>query len=191
MQFYMPQEQWSDGTMSLVVRVAGDTSTAVTEIRRVIRSVDPGQSVFDVATMKQVVATSIGRRSFTLHLLQLFALVEIFLAALGIYGVMAYGVSRRFHEIGIRMALGANRNDLLMLLLGNGMRPALSGIVAGIVAALVLTRFLQSLLFGLKPTDPFTLITVSLILFVVSCIACFIPAFRASRYNPALVLRYE
>ncbi len=191
MQFYMPLEQWSDSTFSLVARVTGDSATAATEIRRSIRSVDPGQSVSDVATMEQVVQTSIGRRSFTLHLLQLFALTALFLAALGIYGVMAYGVSRRFHEIGIRMALGANRNDLLMLLLGNGIRPALGGIVAGIAAALVLTRFLQSLLFGLKPTDPLTLITASLILFGVSCVACFIPAFRASRSNPALVLRYD
>jgi predicted permease len=191
MQFYMPYEQAWDSSFSLVLRTDRDFSTAVAVVRRVIQSIDPAQAVFEVAPMHSVIDKSIGQRTFVLRLLELFAIVALFLASMGVYGLMAYSIKRRYQEIGIRSALGANRRDVLFLFIGSGFKLAIAGIGIGLVCALIATNFLQSLLFGLRAYDPPTLILVSLILFGAAAIACIVPAYRATRLNPVLALRYE
>jgi predicted permease len=191
MQFYMPYEQAWDSSFSLVLRTNHDFSTAVAEVRRVIQSIDRAQAVFEVVPMQSVINKSIGQRTFALRLLELFALVALLLASMGVYGVMAYSIKRRYQEIGIRSALGATRRDVLLLFIGSGFKLAFVGIGTGLVCALIATNFLQSLLFGLRAYDPPTLIVVSLILFGAAAIACIVPAYRATRLNPVLALRYE
>ena len=132
-----------------------------------------------------------ARVSFTLVMLSLAGSMALLLGAIGLYGVIAYSVSRRTHEIGIRMALGAQREGILRLILGHGTKVALIGVATGIAAALGLSRFLSSLLYGVKPTDPLTFVGASLVLVSVALLACYIPASRAMRVDPMVSLRYE
>jgi putative ABC transport system permease protein len=141
--------------------------------------------------MDQIMATAIAQRRFAMLLLGLFALTATVLGGIGIYGVMSYLATQRRHEIGIRMALGAQRRDVLRLVVGQGMRLALIGVLLGLVAAVLLTRSISELLFGVKPTDPITLSAVIVIVAAVAFAACFVPARRASRVNPMVALRYE
>jgi putative ABC transport system permease protein len=141
--------------------------------------------------MDQIIARSVADRRFALELLGIFALVALLLAAVGIYGVMSYSFSQRTHEVGIRIALGAQRLDILRMALGEGMRIVVIGLAAGLVGAVMMTRFFQSMLFGIAPTDPATFVLVSAILAGVALFACYIPAKRATRVDPLAALREE
>jgi putative ABC transport system permease protein len=174
-----------------IVRTASDPLILATGVRAAVESVDKDQPIFDVQTMEQRIATSIGSRRFNMFLLTAFALLALTLAAVGLYGVVSYSLSLRTHEIGIRMALGAEKRDVLGMVVGKGLKLALIGVAIGIAGALALTRFLSSLLYGVKPTDPLTFIAVSVILVAVALLACYIPARRAAKVDPMVALRYE
>ncbi len=142
-------------------------------------------------TMGEIVAQAEAGHRFPTVLLGVFAALALSLAGIGIYGVVSYGVSQRMHEIGIRMALGAQKGDVLRLVVGQGLRLGVSGIGIGAVAALGLTRLMASMLYGVKPADPLTFLVVSLLLMGVAVLACYIPARRAAKVDPMLVLRHE
>jgi putative ABC transport system permease protein len=191
-QMYVPYAQdpsWS--SMSLVVRTTGNLANAFAAIRNEIRSVDKGAPIFNVRAMNDVVATSVAPRRAPMLLLSAFAGTALLLAMIGIYGVTAYYVTQRTQEIGIRMALGAQMSDVLKLVLKGGMALALFGIVAGLAGSFVLTRWMRTLLFVVKPTDALTFIAVSVSLLVTALLACYIPARRATRVDPLVALRYE
>ena len=141
--------------------------------------------------MDQIIARSVADRRFALELLGVFAAVALLLAAVGIYGVMSYSFSQRTHEVGIRIALGAQRLDILRMALGEGMRIVVIGLASGLVGAAIMTRFFRSMLFNVAPADPATFLTVSAILAGVAFFACYIPAQRATRVNPLVALREE
>jgi putative ABC transport system permease protein len=144
-----------------------------------------------VRTMEQVSLNSTARQNFNLLLLGVFAAIALLLAAVGIYGVMSYSVEQRTHEVGIRTALGASRSDVLKLIVGQGFKLTLIGVGMGIVGALMLTRFVSSLLYGVRPRDPATFLAVSLLLAGVALLASYIPARRATKVDPMVALRYE
>jgi putative ABC transport system permease protein len=177
--------------MALVVRTAGDAARFQTAIQKEIRAIDPEQPIADVRTMKEVIARSIARPRFNTVLLTIFAVVALVLASVGLYGVMNYSATQRTHEVGIRMALGATRTDIMRLVVGNGMLLTLIGIGLGVGASLGLTRVMASLLFGITATDVPTFLGVSLVLVAVALIANYIPARRATRVDPVIALRYE
>jgi len=177
--------------MALVVRASGDATRFGPAVQKEIRVLDPDQPVADVRTMKQVIAKSIARPRFNTLLLTIFAGVALVLASVGLYGVMNYSATQRTHEVGIRMALGATRADIMRLVVGNGMLLTLIGILIGVAASLMLTRVMASLLFGITATDVPTFLGVSAVLAAVALIANYIPARRATRVNPIIALRYE
>lgn len=146
---------------------------------------------YGMRTLEQVIAKSIARQRFNMLLLAIFAGVALVLASVGLYGVMNYSATQRTHEVGIRMALGATRTDIMRLVVGNGMLLTLVGIAIGVVASFGLTRVMQSFLFGVGATDAVTFVAVSTLLIVVALIANYIPARRATRVNPVIALRYE
>jgi putative ABC transport system permease protein len=141
--------------------------------------------------MDGIISDRLSSERFSMILMAIFAGLALIMASVGIYGVTSYVTSQRTHEIGIRMALGAERSDVLKLVIGHGLKLALVGVIVGIAGALALTRFLASLLYGVKPTDPLTFVAVSLILTAVAMLACYIPARRAARIDPNVALRYE
>jgi putative ABC transport system permease protein len=170
---------------------AGDPAAFAPVLRQTIRELDPGLPIFNAATLDTIVADATAQNRTTAGLLGTFSLVALGLAALGLYGVISYSVSRRTHEIGVRMALGAQRRDILRLVVGQGLRLTLIGLALGLAAAFGLTRFLSGLLFGVSPTDPFTFAGISLLLAGVTALACYLPARRASGVDPMIALRYE
>jgi putative ABC transport system permease protein len=179
------------GVSHLAVRTSLTPLSLVEPIRRDVASLDSGVPVYDVRTMQQVVDDHMYETTLQTFLLGLFAALALFLAATGVYGVMAYLVARRTREFGIRMALGAEKSDVLRMVIGQGLKLALIGVAIGVVGAFILTRFLASLLYGVKPTDPLTFTAVSLILIAVALLACYIPARRAAKVDPLVALRYE
>ncbi len=190
-QFYRPQRQRPQRPMSLVVRAAGDPSGLATALRQAVLSVDSDQPIYDVRTMAGLLSDASAPRRLSLLLLGAFAATALLLAGVGIYGVLAYSVTQRTHEIGIRMALGARRGDVLLMVLRQGLRLVLAGATLGVAAAVGLTRLMSSLLFGVSPTDPETLGLVSLVLVAVALLACLVPARRASGVDPMIALRCE
>ena len=176
---------------TLVLRTASDPISLVAAARRAVQAVDPDMPVFDVATMEQLVYRSASEPRFNTALLGIFAALALVLAAVGIYGVMSYAVMQRTHEIGLRMALGAQASDVLHQVLRQGMLLAAGGIAVGMAGAWVVTRFLASLLFGVRPTDPITFALVPPILATVALVACLVPARRATKVDPMVALRYE
>jgi putative ABC transport system permease protein len=184
-----PKSAWA--YLTLVVRSTGDPTSLGSAIESEVRSLDKNAVVSQVQTMEQVVSDSTAQPRFYLLLLATFAAVALVLAAVGIYGVMSYSVSRRTHEIGIRMALGAERRDVLRLVVGQGMVLALAGTAVGLLGALGLTRLMASLLYGVKPYDPATFLVVSVVLCLVALAANYIPARRATKIDPMVALRYE
>jgi putative ABC transport system permease protein len=160
-------------------------------VRRVVESVDPNVPVHSVSSMNDIIARSVADRRFALELLGLFAMVALLLATVGIYGVMSYSFSQRTHELGIRIALGAQRWDILRMALAEGMRIVVIGLALGIAGAVMLTRIFRSMLFGVGAGDPITFISVSIILAGVALLACYIPARRATRVDPLAALREQ
>jgi putative ABC transport system permease protein len=191
--FYTTATQWAwvDGVQSLVVRTDGDPTLLIPAVRSAIWSVDKDQPIVRVATLDKLVAESEAQRHFALVLFETFALVGLLLAAIGIYGVLSGSVTERTREIGVRAALGATRGDILALVLRQGMKLAAIGVVIGLVGALVSSRVLTTLLFGISKSDPVTYAGVTAALLAVAAIACWIPARRAAQVDPAITLRAE
>jgi putative ABC transport system permease protein len=189
MQIYVPHAQdfqWN--FMGLVIRTAGDPAAFATTLRREVQALDKDQPVYGVRTMDDVVANSLGTRRVSMQLFAVFACAALLLAALGIYGVMAYSVTQRTQEIGIRMALGAQKSDVLGLVIRQGMTLIVIGVVAGLAGAFALTRLIANLLFGVAATDPLTFVAIPLLLLFVALIACYLPARRAARLDPKIAL---
>jgi predicted permease len=188
---YLPVRQ-SPGYASVVfLRSAGNPEALGESIRHEVQSIDPNIPVFSVRTMDQVIARSMAERRFALQLLGIFAGVALLLAAIGIYGVMAYSFSQRTHEIGIRIALGAQRMDIFRMAVSEGMQLVAIGLVIGLLGAAALTRSVRSMLFDVSPADPITFAGISLTLAGVAFLACYVPAQRATRVDPLVALREE
>ena len=168
-----------------------DVTSLAIPIQRIVQGLDPELAVADVLTMDQIIGRSTLDASFDATLLAAFAVFSLILAAIGLFGVLSYIVAQRTQEIGIRIALGAQKGNVLRLVIGQGMIPALVGLGLGISAGLGLTRFMSSLLYGVKPTDPLTFVAVSLLLTCVALLASYIPARRATKVDPVVALRYE
>jgi putative ABC transport system permease protein len=190
-QVYEPFFQKPASSFNVVVRGLGDTMHLADGIRLEVLSVDKYQPVSNLRTMEEIVTSSVTQDRFSAILLGLFAFLALVLAAVGIYGVVAYSVARRTHEIGIRIALGAREPGILKLVLGQSLRLALLGVGIGLVTSVLLTRFMASLLYEVTATDPVIFVAVSAILLSVALTAAFVPARRASRVDPMVALRYE
>ena len=190
-QMYFSYRQHTFPFMSFVVRTQTDAASLIGPIRDAVGTVDMDQPIFDIRTMDEYLARTMTSRRYPMILLGMFAGLALLLALVGIYGVISYSVGQKTHEIGIRMALGAARRDILTLVLAEGLRLALAGVGIGVVLALGLTRFLSSLLFGVGATDPVAFTGVPVILAVVALIACLVPAIRAVGVEPMVSLRNE
>ena len=188
---YWPIAQMPYSFMTFALRTRGDAAALTAAARNVVQTLDPQQPVGNVRTLESLVGSSIARQRFNTLLLAVFAILALLLSAVGIYGVTSYSVAQRTHEIGIRTALGATAADILRLVLKRGMMLILIGISAGLMAAFVLTRLIENLLFGVEATDPLTFVVISLILTGVALVACFVPARRATKVDPIVALRYE
>ena len=190
-QLYLPETQNPSRLMSLVVRSGGDRAQLTAAVRQVVESVDPNQPITDVKTMDDYLAVAFSQRRLNMSLLAFFAVVAALLAAIGIYGVMSYAVTQRSHEIGIRMALGAEPGDVLRMIVTDGMKLTLLGLAIGITASLLSMKYLESQLYGVKARDPLTFIGVAVGLALIALAACYFPARRATRVDPLVALRYE
>jgi putative ABC transport system permease protein len=190
-EIFIPHAQFRLPQMTLVARTAGDPSQHVNAIRAQIRAVNRNIPITGVQTMEQLLSRSVAARRFTMALLSVFAGLALILAAVGIFGVMSYAVTERTREIGIRMALGARAGDVVKVIVRQGMRLALIGIVLGLAASFALAPLMQSLLFGVSPTDPVTFIVLAFLLAAVALAACHLPARRAAKVDPMVTLRYE
>jgi putative ABC transport system permease protein len=189
---FVPLTQYAQSSVDFAVLTRqADPMQLRGEVTTAIQSLDADQPLDDMMTMNQRIALSLAQRRLTLWLMGAFAVLALILAAIGIYGVLSYAVAQRTHEIGIRMALGAGRGNVLALVLGHGMRLAAAGALAGLAAALPLGRFAASYLFGVSWHDPLTLAAVPLLLLAVAALACYVPARRASRTDPWIALRHE
>jgi predicted permease len=180
-----------EGSMRLVIRSSLPTSVLTVSVRRAVAGINRETPVYDVRTMDEIVSSSMSRSRFDSALFGSFGLLALLMAVAGIYAVISYSVTRRTHEIGIRLALGAQKRDVFRMITGEGLKLAVIGVFIGLAAAVGLTRFLWSLLYGVEPTDPFTLAAVSLVLTAVALLACYIPARRATKVDPMVALRYE
>lgn len=188
---YWSYRQMPSGQLNLVLRTAGDPTALANAAQAVVREIDPNQPVAEVRTMEQVVSGTVSRPRFNLMLLGGFAAASLLLAALGLFGVISYSVAQRRQELGVRVALGATSRDVLRLVVGEGMGLTVAGLVVGLVAAIVLTRIMTSMLHGVSPTDPLTLAVVSAFLALVALLASYLPARRATRVDPMVALRNE
>jgi ABC-type antimicrobial peptide transport system permease subunit len=176
---------------AVILRAADSSSGLVDSIRRVSAQMSNQQVIFGAQAMDSLISDSLASQRFSMTLLGVFAVLALVLAGVGIYGVISYVVGQRAHEIGIRMALGARPQDILRLILGRGGKLAGLGVALGLAAAVGLTRFIASLLYGIGATDPLTFAGVSLLLTVVALTACYVPARRAAKIDPMVALRYE
>jgi putative ABC transport system permease protein len=188
---YYPVAQQTFPELTLVAKTGGDPLAITTTLRGIVRSLDPQIALADVRTMDDVVSASLAGARFRTTLLGIFAVVALLLSAVGVYGVMSYSVEQRTQELGLRMALGATGADVLRLVAGQGMRLAVAGILVGLVAAFWMVRVLESLLFGISATDPVTFGAIAVLLAVIAALASYIPARRATKADPMVVLRSE
>ena len=188
---YFPYLQTGDQTMSLVVRTDSQPAAILPSIKSAIQAVDKDQPVFNVKTMDVIISGVVSAQRLAFILLGIFAFLALALAAVGVYGVTSYSVSQRTHEIGIRTALGARESDVLRLVVGHGLTLGAVGVGLGVAGALILTRFLASMLYGIRPTDPLIFLGVSLLVTAVAGVASYIPARRATKIDPMEALRYE
>jgi putative ABC transport system permease protein len=189
-QIYRPHHQRATGRMTMVVRTSQEPA-ALAGIRAEIRKADPTLPIPTIRTMREIVSEAVSQRRFQMMLTSLFALVALLLAAVGVYGVVSYSVACRTRDIGLRIALGAMRRDILSWVFSNGMRPVLIGLAIGLAAAIMIARALRSLLFGISATDFISLGTVALVLLLTSALACYLPARSAAQLDPMAALRHE
>src|SRR5713101_434352 len=189
--YYFPLYQENSSATFLIARTGGDPAALAGAVREAVHQVDPSQPVSDLKTMDQRILISMGPRRSAVALLSVFAAMALTLAAVGLFGLIRYNVTQRTQEIGVRMALGASRSDVLRMVLGESMRLAVLGVTGGLIAALALTRVLASLLYGVSATDPLTFAGMALLLTLVALLASWIPAHRATRVDPLVALRYE
>ena len=197
-QLYEAVRQFPDDSMDafppgfgVVARIDGPGAAQMDLIRAVVKENNSANVVFSAQTMNEVISESLGPQRFLMILLDAFALIALLLASIGLYGVISYLVGRRTHELGIRIALGAQRQNVLRLVLTDGMKMAVTGVAAGLIAALGLTRLLSNMVYGVSPNDPATFVVITGMLLVVTLLACLLPALRATRVDPLVALRYE
>lgn len=190
---YVAYPQLPRASMYIALRARGALNSAAlaASVRAEVSALDNDVAVYRIRTMNEVMAISVASRRFNMLLLGIFAALALVLAAVGIYGVMAYAVTQRTHEIGVRVALGAQRRDVMRMLMGHGLVLALVGVAVGLAGAFALTRLMASLLFGVSSTDVTTFAVVSALLTAVTLLASFVPALRATRIDPITALRYE
>jgi putative ABC transport system permease protein len=190
-QGYFPFEQVPNGGMTVIIKGASDPNQLIGAVRQQIKNIDPDQPIYSIRTMDDIRAESVAPERLNLTLLSIFASIALVLAIVGIYGVMSYSVTQRTHEIGIRMAIGAQTGDVFRMIMGQGMTLALIGIVIGLVGAFALTRLMTTMLFGVEPTDPVTFSVIAVLLTGVAVLACYLPGRRATKVDPVVSLRYE
>ncbi len=190
-EVYWPEYQRPYGALTLAILTSGNPSNLVPAVQKEVTAIDPDLPVYRVRTMTEVMGESVQRRRLALILLGIFAGLALALASVGIYGVTSYVVAQSQQEIGLRMALGAGRGEVLRLMMGRGMSAIFIGLGIGLVAALVLTRLISGMLFAVRPTDPVALGGAAVALIAVAVLAIFIPARRATAVNPMVALRYE
>ncbi len=194
MSVYQIPEQFvplTGSSLAVFVRMQGSPLAEIGSIAHALHQINSQSVMYGTESMEAILSDSLSSRRFSMILMGVFAALALLMASIGIYGVISYLTGQRTHEMGIRMALGAERRDVLKLVIGQGLKLAIFGVAIGVVGALALTRFLASLLYGVKPTDPLTFTAVSLILIAVAVLACYVPARRASRVDPMVALRYE
>ncbi|MGH9871750.1 MAG: ABC transporter permease [Pyrinomonadaceae bacterium] len=190
-QGYFPFAQIPGNGMTVIIKAAGDPNQLIAAVRQQIKVIDPDQPIYSVRTMDDIRAESVAPERLNLTLLSIFAGIALVLAVVGIYGVMSYTVTQRTHEIGIRMAIGAQPRDVFRMVIGQGMMLALIGVGSGLVGAFGLTRLMASMLFGVEPTDPMTFAAIAVLLTGVALVACYVPGRRATKVDPVVSLRYE
>jgi len=190
-EVYFPYLQVVAPEMSLVIRTSSNPLSLAAALKSQIQAIDKDLPIDDAKTMQQLLAESSSGRRFNMLLLSVFAAVALVLAIVGIYGVMSYTVARRTHEIGIRVAVGAQPLDVFRMVIGQGMKLAIIGVACGLVGAFGLTRLMTTMLFGVEPTDPATFVSIAVLLTGVTLVACYIPARRATKVDPLVALRYE
>jgi putative ABC transport system permease protein len=190
-EYYMPHAQMQIEDMNLIVRATNDPRNLARSLQQEVQSLDKDIPVYRIKTLEQYLGVAVAQPKFNAMLLGLFAALALLLTAIGLYGVMAYSVIQRTQEIGIRMALGAQNVDVLKMVLRQGLRMTAIGLALGLATAYALTRFMQSLLFGVKASDPLTFVVIALLLTCVAILACYIPARRATKIDPMIALRYE
>jgi putative ABC transport system permease protein len=190
-QLYLSLYQRRVKDLAILLRGRLDAAAIPEQVREQVQSVNPELPVFGAQTLDEAVSDSLSQRRFSMEMVSLFALTALLLAGIGIYGVISYLVNERTHEIGIRLALGAQRPNILRMVLGQGLRLALAGAGVGLVGALIVSQFIAGLLYGVRATDPLTFLAVALLFIAVALLACYIPAQRAIRVAPLIALRYE
>ena len=188
---YLPYYGAGPGPVQFGIHTATNPYAVTPTLRSILKELDPNLPLANVQTMDEVVSHSLAPRRFNMFLITVFASVALLLALVGVYGVLAYSVGRRTAEIGLRVALGATPGRVLALIIGQGMRPILIGIGIGLLGAIALSRFVSSLLFGVKPVDPLTYGSVALLVIVAALLSCYVPALRALRVDPVAALRQE
>ncbi len=188
---YVSSYQWDTRDVVLFLKTSARPATLESAIRSETQSIDPNLPVFEVRTMNEVLARSMAQRRFALVIIGIFAILALILAAIGIYGVMAYTVSQRTHEIGIRIALGAQRADILRMTVSEGITIVVFGLTAGLIGAAIFTQFVRTMLYGVNPTDPVTFVAVPTLLAAVALLACYLPARRATQVDPLIALRED
>jgi putative ABC transport system permease protein len=191
LDFYMSHLQADIRLRYLTIRTVGEPSALAPAVRALVRDLDNTMAVTEIAPMGQIVSQALGTPRFTASILGVFGFMALTLAALGVYGLLAYSVTCRTQEIGIRMALGARAPDVLRSVLGNTFRLVLTGTAIGLLLAALLVRTLETLLFGVEPSDPGTFAIVPVVLFLTAFVACLVPAWRAVRVDPLAALKYE
>jgi putative ABC transport system permease protein len=197
-QLYFPFNQAPDDMlpflaprMNIIVRTTADPLSLTAAVRREVQALDPNQPVYNVNTMERTIEESLVTQRLSMTLLAFLAALALILAAVGIYGVMSYTVTQRSHEIGIRMAIGAQQRDVFKMVIGRGMMLTLIGVVLGLVGAFALTRLMATMLYDVAPTDPTTFVSIGILLTVVALVACYVPGRRATKVDPLVALRYE
>lgn len=190
-QGYFPFKQIPNNDMTVILKASGDPNQLIAAVRQQVKAIDTDQPIYGIRTMDEIRAESVAPERLNLTLLSIFAAIALVLAMVGIYGVMSYSVTQRTHEIGIRMAIGAQPRDVFRMVIRQGMLLAFTGVVLGLISAFSLTRLMATMLFSVEPTDPATFAAITILLSLVALVACYVPGRRATRVDPVISLRYE